>query len=120
MKRWRWIALFVAVIAVAAWFYFYRGWRPFGNHATAETAYQSSPGKPAHITWETVNRPDDGFKVEMPADPKDLQVPAYNESGNTEPVKMLFANPDGDTMFSICWADNPPVARVNDEVPERT
>jgi hypothetical protein len=67
-----------------------------------------------------VNRPDDGFTLEMPGEAKELQVPAYNEAGSTEPVKMLFANPDGDTTFAISWADNPPVSRVSGGTPDRT
>ena len=35
-------------------------------------------------------------------------------------MKMLFASPDGDTTFAATWEDNPPVARVNDRVPDRT
>ena len=69
--------------------------------------------RPAAIEWQRVDRASDGFKVEMPADVKQIQIPAYNESGGTDPVNMIFSNPDAETTFSVAWADNPPVVRVN-------
>ena len=75
---------------------------------------------PATIIWQKVDRTSDGFKVEMPTDVKEIQIPAYNERGGTEPVDMIFSNPDAETSFSVAWADNPPVARVNHRVPDRT
>ncbi|HWG20355.1 MAG TPA: hypothetical protein VG225_07470 [Terracidiphilus sp.] len=123
MKRWQWFALLFALVALGAYFYFYRGVRPGGNahpSAAGGSADAADYGRPATMNWQTVSRSDDGFRLEMPADPRDLQVPAYNETGGSEPVKMLFSIPDGDTTFAISWEDNPPVARVNDRVPERT
>jgi hypothetical protein len=58
--------------------------------------------------------------VEMPADVKQIQIPSYTESGGTELLQMIFANPDAETTFSVAWQDNPPVARTNDRVPDRT
>jgi len=121
MKRWQVIALCAAVVAVAAYFYFYRGGFGFGgSHSGAPGQSESAGAQPAKIQWQVISRPEDGFRLEMPADPKDLQVPAYNEMGGTEPVKMLFSSPDGDTTFAVTWQDNPPVARVNNRVPDRT
>lgn len=78
------------------------------------------PAQPAAIVWETVDRPGDGFKVEMPAGVQQTQVPAYDEHGGLEQVRMIFSNPNAATTFSVAWADNPPVARVNQGSAERT
>jgi hypothetical protein len=118
MKRWQVIALCAAVVAVAAYFYFYRG--GFGLGSRSAATGDMAGAHAAKIQWQTISRPDEGFRLDMPADPKDLQVPAYNEMGGTEPVKMLFSSPDGDTTFAVTWQDNPPVARVNNRAPERT
>ena len=78
-----------------------------------------SSARPATIVWQKVDRSSDGFKVEMPADVKEIQIPAYNESGGTEQVNMIFANPDAETTFSVAWEDDPPVARVNGMCPRQ-
>lgn len=121
MKRWQVIALVIVVLAVVAYFYFYRGaFQPASHTSTASTYSSSEAGGPAQISWQIISRPEDGFRLEMPSGPRELQVPAFNESGASEPVKMLFSNPDGDTTFAITWEDNPPVARVNHRDPDRT
>jgi hypothetical protein len=122
MKRWQVIAVCAVVIGVAAYFYFYRGFRFGGGSDTknAASSVENSGARPAQITWQVVSRPDDGFRTDLPADPREVQVEAYNEAGGTEPVKMLYSSPDGDTTFAVTWEDNPPVARVNDGAPDRT
>jgi hypothetical protein len=75
---------------------------------------------PAHMNWQKVNRSHDGFYLEMPAEVKELQVPAYNEHGGTDQVQMIVCNPNADTSFSVAWEDDPPVARVNGHAPDRT
>jgi hypothetical protein len=80
-------------------------------------ADQSSP---AHMNWHKVDRSQDGFKVEMPAEVQEIQVPAYNERGGSEPVDMILCNPNSETSFSVAWEDDPPVARVNAHAPDRT
>ena len=76
--------------------------------------------KPAQVNWRLMNRPVDGFRVELPAGPKESEVPVYTESGDTEHVKMLSSTPDGDTVYAVTWLDNPPIARVNNNIPNRT
>ena len=127
MKRWQTLILVAAGLAVAGYVYYTRYGATFtflGGHATSSgdsaTGAPTGLGHPARMDWRTLNRPDDGFTVEMPAEARELQVPAYNEAGSTEPVKMLSANPDGETTFAITWADNPPVSRVSGGTPERT
>ena len=80
----------------------------------------SATGHPANISWQKLDRSSDGFRVEMPTNQSQIQVPAYNESGTTDQVNMIFANPDADTTFSVAWEDNPPVARVSRQVADRT
>jgi hypothetical protein len=97
------------------------GSRPAPVEETAASApAQTAPIGPAPIVWEKVDRSSDGFKVEMPTGVQQKQVPAYNEHGGEEPVQMIFSNPNVDTTFSVAWADNPPVARMNQRSAERT
>lgn len=97
-----------------------------GSRATpVEETAASAPAEtgqtgPAAIVWEKIDRSSDGFKIEMPTGVQQTQVPAYNEHGGEEPVQMIFSNPNADTTFSVSWADNPPVARVNQRSAERT
>lgn len=125
VKRWVLIGIIVLGMAGAAGFLYLGG----GPYVAAQLHWRLSrapggvelggSGAPA-IAWQRVERPDEGFRVDLPGDAKDLQVPAYNESGSAEPVKMLVASPDGETTFAVSWQDNPPVARVNNRLPERT
>ncbi len=64
---------------------------------------------PATISWQKVDRSADGFRVEMPTDVKQIQIPAYNGTGGADQVNMIFSNPSSDTTFSVVWQDNPPV-----------
>ncbi len=70
----------------------------------------------ARPQWHTLERPGDGFKVDLPGDDKYLQVPAHNEAGGSETVHMLVAKPDGDVTYAVTWEDNPPVARVSHSI----
>ena len=117
MKRWHLIALVLVLAGVGAYFYFYRGFR-LGSLSGSDTARDGAASAP--MSWQTINRPDDGFKIELPAESKETQIPAYNELGGTEPVRLLYASPDSDTMFALAWSDNPPVARVNHRAPDLT
>lgn len=97
------------------------GSRPSPGEETAVSApAQTGQTMPAAIVWEKVDRSSDGFKVEMPTGIQEAQVPAYNEHGGEEPVKMIFSNPNAETTFSVAWADNPPVARASQRSAERT
>jgi hypothetical protein len=90
------------------------------SHGNDSTADGSASARPARINWQEVNRAGDGFKVEMPEDPRIIQVSATNESGVAEPVNMIFSNPDGATTYAVAWADNPPVMRVANRAPDPT
>lgn len=84
------------------------------------TASPYSPAQPAKVVWQSVDRTPDGFTAQMPTGLKEIQVPAYNEHGGAEQIDMIYAYPDAETCYSISWADNPPVERVNSNVPDRT
>jgi len=97
------------------------GFRGPGNGDAGDSAEPAeSSASPAAIVWQKVNRASEGFGVEMPTGVQEIQIPAYNETGATEQVNMIFANPDAETTFSVAWEDNPPVARVNNQAPEQT
>ncbi len=112
MKRWYYFAL--AAAAVAGIIYVYAHWGGQGLFASGEA---SEPG--TRMQWRTVARPGDGFKLDLPADEKERDVPAFNDAGGSEPIHMLAANPNGDITFAVAWADNPPVARAS-QTAERT
>jgi hypothetical protein len=76
--------------------------------------------KPSQVKWSSITRAADGFTVDLPAGSKDSEAQAYNETGGTETVNMLESSPDGDTVYALTWQDNPPVARANNNVPDRT
>ena len=111
MKRWYYFAL--AAVAVAAIIYVYAHWggQSLGSMFAADG--KNAAGPPGRMRWHTLERPGDGFKVELPADEKDRQVPAFNEAGGTEPVRLLESSPTGDITYALAWEDNPHVARVN-------
>jgi hypothetical protein len=93
---------------------------PSGSDQTPTSSPYAPGAHAANIVWQSVDRTPDGFKVEMPADFKQIQVPAYNGQGGPEQVDMIYSYPDSETCFSVAWADDPPVERANSEVPDRT
>lgn len=123
MKRWLvWLLVLVAVFVIGWYYLFYRGSAKKSNPqqtASSDTAAQTGP-VPAKITWQTVERPQDGIKLDMPAGPKEFEVPSYNRNGSAEQVEMLSSSPDPNTTYAMAWQDNPPVARVNRDNPDRT
>jgi len=123
VKRWHYLALAVGVTAGVVYLYWQSGapglsdLRRFWNNHTVTDQPSDSAGRPG---WQVVDRSDDGFKVALPGDPKDVQVPAYNEVGGAEPVHMLIAARGDDTTFAITWQDNAPVLRSSNFSPDRT
>ncbi len=114
MKRWPYLMLGAAVVAAGAYFYL-GGGTALGNLLTSAAGSTGSAAA-TRSRWHTVERPGDGFKIDLPGEDKDVQVPAFNESGNTEPVHMLLTNPGGDITYAVSWQDNPPVARVSHSI----
>ena len=114
------IAILVFIGAVYAWRYhrnlgFLGQWLP--SRAT-EGIIQNPPG--AQLEWRPVEDASIGFKVEMPGDPQRIAVQATSETGGNEPISMLLVKPDSDRTYAIAWAEKPPVARMNDLVPDKT
>lgn len=126
VKSWHYIVLVLILVLGAVFVYRHRQDLGFGSPAgsgvdqSASSAASSSAPRPANIVWQSVDRSSDGFKVEMPADSKQIQIPAYNERGGSEQVDMIYAYPDSETSYSVAWAEDPPVERVNSAVPART
>jgi hypothetical protein len=112
------IVLAVISVAGAGYIFVHRQELGFSGPRAGESPGLST--HPAAIVWQKVDRAPEGFRIEMPSGVKEIQVPAYNESSETEVVKMIFAKADAETTFSVAWEDNPPVARVNHLAPDRT
>jgi hypothetical protein len=106
--------------AVYAWRYrgefrFLSDWLPARQ---SDGFTNGSGGQP--LDWQPVDETSQGFRIEMPGDPKHVIVQANNEAGSTEPVSMLLVKPDSDRTYAIAWAERPPVSRMNDLVPDKT
>jgi hypothetical protein len=120
VKRWHYFALAAAV--AAGTFYVYTHWDSLGlaHLVGADGGGASEFARPAKMSWQTVDRSNDGFKVDLPGDPKDQVGQAFNEAGGAETIGMITATPDDNTSFAVTWQDNPPVARVNNHAPDLT
>lgn len=126
MKRWLYLVVVVLLLICAIYVYRHRAALGLASPAASgkdntPTASPYAPGAhPAKVVWQPVDRTPDGFTAQMPAEYKEVQVPAYNEQGGSEQVDMIYAYPDAETCYSISWADNPPVERANSSSPDRT
>ena len=126
MKRWHYYVLSALGVLAIAYVYFHRqDLGLVGSHDAAPSDGRSADvpeatSRPPRIAWQKVTRDKEGFRVEMPIEVKEIQIPAYNERGATDQVNMIFSNPAADITFSVSWADNPPVVRVNGRAPDRT
>lgn len=122
MKRWLWVILLIIAVFAVGWYYFFypRTAKRVAEVAQVNAIRDQSTLQPATINWQPLDRQQNGFRLEMPAGAQELQVPAYTDSGSSEPVEMLLSNPDKATSFAVTWEDNPPVARANDRNPDRT
>jgi hypothetical protein len=92
-----------------------RRWLPTRS---SDSILQGATG--AGKDWVPVDETSFGFKVEMPGDPSRVVVQANNETGSTEPVSMILVKADPARTYAVAWADKPPVARMNDLVPDKT
>ena len=114
------MVILVLIGAMYAWNHrhdlkFLSQWLPSGP---AEGIIQ--PPSTAQLEWRPVEDTSIGFKVEMPGDPKRVVVQATSETGGNEPISMLLVKPDSGRTYAIAWAEKPPVARINDLVPDKT
>ena len=122
MAKWVYFAVSVVVIGVIAYFvYQHRAWLGLGSAGGGvPTEEASTDQQPAHLSWHAVDRVQDGFRIDMPSDPSEIQIPAYNVTGDAEQMEMIVANPNAQTTYAIAWDDNPPVERASAEAVERT
>jgi hypothetical protein len=125
VKRLVYIALLVVLVLGGVYVYLHR--QDLGLVAsTTSGSDQATPDQsssvyhPARIAWQPIDRTPDGFKVDMPGDVKQIQIPAYNEQGGADQVNMIYVYPDAQTSFSVAWADNPPVMRASGRSPQLT
>ena len=114
MKRWHYLALAAAAVAAGGYLYL-QGGPALGNLFSSGSGRKLLSASGGSL-WRTIERPGDGFRVVLPAEARDTQAPAYNETGGTEPVHMLIANPSSDITYAVTWQDNPPVARVSHSI----
>lgn len=118
MKRWYYLVLGVILICGIVYIYYHR--QALGLTGNSGDATDTSSPQPARITWVAVDRIPEGFELEMPADTRQIEVPAYNETGGAVQVDMIYSYPDSVTSYSIAWKDNPPVERASREDPDTT
>jgi hypothetical protein len=124
VKRWYYIVLIGLGILGTVYVYLHRQElglafpRSAGGGDAASSGVIGSFSHSTRAAWQSVDRLSDGFTVEMPAEIKEIQIPAYNQSGGSDQVNMIFSNPDAETTYSVAWADDPPVARTNGAAPE--
>ena len=99
MAKWVYFAVSVVVIGVIAYFvYQHRAWLGLGSAGGGvPTEEASTDQQPAHLSWHAVDRVQDGFRIDMPSDPSEIQIPAYNVTGDAEEMEMIVANPNAQT-----------------------
>lgn len=125
MRRWLFrILLLLAVVAVGWYFYGHPALLKSSTIHTTETIQTANSdqiaAQTATIGWQTVERPQDGIKLQMPAGARDSEAPAYTTKGAAEQVNMVTSNPSSGTTYAIGWEKDPPVARANRGDPQRT
>ena len=120
--KWVYFAVSVVVIGVIAYYvYQHRVWLGLGSAGGGvPTEETNTELEPAHVSWHAVDRVQDGFRIDMPSDTSEIQIPAYNVMGGAEEMDMLVATPNAETTYAVAWDDNPPVVRASGEAVERT
>lgn len=124
VKRWLYIALLGLLVLGGVYVYLHRQELGLVSSTPSESDQSADQGAgvyhPAHIMWQSIDRTPDGFKIDMPTDVKQIQVPAYNEQGGADQVNMIYSYPDAQTSYSVAWADDPPVMRISRRSPQLT
>jgi len=122
MAKWLYSAVIVVVIGVIVYFvYEHRTWLGLGSAGGGVPTEETNTDlEPAHVAWRAVDRTQNGFSIDMPSDPSEIQIPAYNMKGDAEEMEMIVATPNTETTYAIAWDDNPPVERASGESVERT
>ncbi len=122
VTKWIYFAVIAVVIGVIGYFaYEHRDWLGLSSAGGGvPTEEISTDQEPAHVSWRAVDREQDGFRIEMPSDASEIQVPAYDVNGDAEEMGMIVATPNAETTYAVAWDDNPPVERASGEAVERT
>lgn len=112
----------VVVIGVIAYYvYQHRAWLGLGGTGGGvPTEEPNTDLQPAPVSWHSVERVQDGFRIDMPSDTSEIQIPAYNVKGGAEEMDMLVATPNAETTYAVAWDDNPPVERASGGAVDRT
>lgn len=124
VKRWYYIVL-AGLLLASAYVYLHRqelgltGPRGLLSSDAPSADLASSASRLPLMKWQTIDRSSDGFRVEMPGDIREIQIPAYNEHGGAEQVDLIYATPSAEITYSAAWADNPPVSRANGQISDR-
>lgn len=114
MKPWHAIVGLGILATAATALYQYRG-------ELGLAPYFASPSAGlTYTSWQKSDHTQDGFILALPGTGQQTQIEAKNGVGGTEPVEMIYADPETNVNFSISWADDPPVARANQMDPNRT
>lgn len=114
------VAIMLVIGGMYAWrqrheFAFLRDWLP---SLPADGLIQTASG--ATTEWRPIDESTLGFRIDMPGEPHRVVVQATSETGMNEPVNMLLVKPEPDRTYAIAWSEKPPVARMNDLVPDKT
>jgi len=122
VRRLVYFIVFVVVIGLIAWFvYEHRSWLGLGGSGSSvPTDMTNTDLQPAKVAWRSVDRTQDGFRIDMPSDASEEQIPAYDIKGSAEQMEMLVAMPDAETTYAVAWDNNPPVERASGEAVEQT
>lgn len=85
--------------------------------ATAEPQPNAATGSQNTLSqapsWQTIDRPEDGFRVDLPSGAIQTEAPAYTSTGTVEQVEMLQASASPESIFAVSWSQNPPIARAS-------
>lgn len=114
------IAILFLIAAIYIWghrreYGFLREWLP-----TRQSESVVDASRTPQLEWQPVDETSQGFQVEMPGSPTSAVAQATSEIGAVEPISMLQVKTDSGHTYAVAWADKPPVARINDLVPDRT
>jgi hypothetical protein len=114
------IAVLLLIAVIFVWgrrdqYAFLRDWLPTRSADGVVDTDHSSP-----LAWQPIDETAQGFHVDLPGNPTQTAVPANSEVGSNEPIKMILVKTDASHTFAVAWADKPPVARVNDLIPDKT
>lgn len=116
VNPWRAFILILLLAAVLGYAYFHRDALPAALAKFSKSDSQLTQTMEAALpqeqpAWRTLMR-EDGFLVQMPGEPKEMQAPAYGEDGGAKPVRMIASTLQSKATFAVSWQEDPPVAHA--------